>query len=550
MEPDTNDNLNRLTESFVMLLYDEILSSDVESTELEKDYSSDANVYRKVYYGSEVNENEAHDDPTAVTDCEAIVEKATELSEELPLSNPENFYADFCSRYMHFTNTVPTTYHAIDYFSKILEDLNYTFLAEKEPFKFDPNGGLYFSTRDLQSMVAIVVGGKWKPQNGFGIIGSHVDALTAKLKPSSLKSPVEGYELLGVAPYSGSLNHLWLDRDLGIAGRVLVRDPSTKKIFPKLISSGQHAICRIPTLAPHFGAAASHTYNKETRMVPVMAFGKDEPATREELASPLYGKHSLMLLRYVANLAQTSISNLVALDLELFDVQPAVRGGIKNDFMFAPRIDDRLCSFSAIFGLLELSSTLDLANYSGCSIVYLANNEEIGSATRTGAKGKFLNSVVERMASDLGYSHADIKVAFANSIILSADVTHLLNPNFTSAYLTHHFPLPNIGLTLKKDANGHVMTDLIGIAVMEAVAAKNGLTLQQFHIRNDMPSGGTIGPMLAVDTGARVIDVGLAQLSMHSIRAAAGYKEVGIGVETFKAFFKDWCLELGLIDYL
>lgn len=553
MEPASKDDLNRLVDSFVVLLYDGILSSDAETTELEylsdKDNVDDND---QINDNSQINHRKFQKYQTAGLDSTIVVGNETELP-ELPLSatRPDDFYEDFCSRYLNFTNTMPTTYHAIDYFSKILEDGHFTYLPEKEPFKFNSSGGLYFTSRDLQSLVALVVGAKWKPQHGFGVVGAHVDALTAKLKPTSLKSPVSGYELLGVAPYSGAMNHLWLDRDLGIAGRVLVKDPATKKIVPKLVSSGLHAICRIPTLAPHFGAAASHTYNKETQMVPVMAFGADEePATKEELASPLYGKHSLLLLRYVAKLAGTSVSSLVALDLDLFDVQPAVRGGIKNDFMFAPRIDDRLCSFSAIFGLLESSSTLDLANYSGCSIVYLANNEEIGSATRTGAKGKFLNSVVERMASDLDYTQADVKVAFSNSIILSADVTHLLNPNFTSAYLTDHFPLPNIGLTLKKDANGHVMTDLIGTVLMESVAAKNGLKLQQFHIRNGWPSGGTIGPMLAVDTGARVIDVGLAQLSMHSIRAAAGYKEVGLGVKTFKAFFKDWRLELDLIDYL
>ncbi|SGZ51691.1 CIC11C00000000885 [Sungouiella intermedia] len=547
MEPVNKDDIKGLLNSFVVLDTDGILSTDPETTELEQDFLTDEDDDRDTI-DNDIFISGSSIDTKLPENLEVSENVAPKVKESV---TSDAFYADYCSKYLHFTDTNPTTYHAIDYFSRLLESLNYRYLSEKEPMKFNAEGGLYFSSRDQQSLIALIVGGKWEPKNGFGIVGSHVDALTAKLKPTSLKSPVSGYELLGVAPYSGALNHLWLDRDLGIAGRVLIRDATTRSISAKLVSSGLHAICRIPTLAPHFGATAQKPYNKETKMVPVMAFGADdEPATKEELASPLYGKHSLILLRYVANLAGTSVANLVALDLDLYDVQAAVRGGIKNDFMFAPRIDDRLCSYSAIHGLLEFSSTLDLANYSGCSIVYLANNEEIGSATRTGARGKFLNSAIESLITSLGHSQTEVKVAFANSIILSADVTHLLNPNFTSAYLTNHFPLPNIGLTLKKDANGHVMTDLIGIAMMEAVAAKNELTLQQFHIRNDMPSGGTIGPMLAVDTGARVIDVGLAQLSMHSIRAAAGYKEVGIGVETFKAFFKDWRLELDLIDYL
>lgn len=532
-----NAGLNSPKMAALLEAYD-ILSSDLETTDLEPDIP-DPTEYRTQ------SSSEETDDELEQTIGEEPPKPELLSSED----TYEAFYADYCTRYLHFTNTNPTTFHAVDFFATVLQDLHFSYLSEKCEFDILPAGGLYYSTRDLQSLVAVVLGGKWKPENGIGVVGCHVDALTAKLKPTSVKKPVSGYQLLGVAPYSGALNHLWLDRDLGIAGRVLVKNSSSSKIEARLVSSGQHAVCRIPSLAPHFGAVSLVPYNKETQMVPVMAFGEEKPPTKEEEGAPLFGKHSLTLLRYVAELANTTVEQLVSLDLELFDVQTAVRGGIHNEFMFAPRVDDRLCSYSAIHALREYLAKIDLASYSGCSIVLLANNEEIGSGTRSGARGKFLNSVVERIVTARGRANS-VRTVFANSVILSADVTHALNPNFTSAYLEGHFPVPNTGLTLKKDANGHVMTDLVGTALMEAIAAKNGLTLQQFHIRNDMPSGGTIGPMLAVDTGARVVDVGLAQLSMHSIRATAGYKEAGLGVETFSAFFRDWREQLDLIDCL
>lgn len=528
-----------LSGSFICLQRDDILSSD-ETPGLNLDTGSDSSISLHAPKKGEVQGG-----------IRTIAPDAGETrSGALGSARNPDFYSDYCARYLHFTNTNPTTFHAVNHFADLLAKLGFEYFPETSASSF-PTTGKFYSTRDGQSLVAVVVGGKWEPHHGIGVVGCHVDALTAKLKPWLIKHSVSGYDLLGVAPYLGALNHLWVDRDLGIAGRVLVKDPGTGKIQQHLVSSGQHAVGRIPSLAPHFGAVANHTYNKETQMVPVISYGSDEDAaTADEKAAPLFGKHSLTLLRYVASLAKARVADLVGLDLELFDVQTATRGGIKNDFIFAPRIDDRLCSFSAISGLIDSISTIDLAKWAGCSIVYLANNEEIGSATRTGAKGKFLNSIVERLQAGLGYGPSDVLVTFANSIILSADVTHALNPNFTSAYLKDHFPVPNTGLVLKKDENGHVMTDLIGVALMEAIAKKKGLTLQQFHIRNDMPSGGTIGPMLAVDTGARVIDVGLAQLSMHSIRAMAGYKEVGIGVETFGAFFEEWRRNLDLIDYL
>lgn len=490
----------------------------------------------------------------SLNEAAPIQEKPTieEAAEEPAVAaKSESFYADWCADYMAFTDANPTTYHAVRHFAKVLDEAGFVYLSEKAPFKVSADGGLYYTIRGEQSLVAFAVGKKWTPTRGVGAVGSHVDALTAKLKPFSTKHDVKGYQMLGVAPYSGALNHLWLDRDLGIAGLVLVRDVRSRKVLSRLVSSGRHPICRIPSLAPHFGAAASRLpYNKETKMVPVIGYGTLTPeATQHEKKAPLYGKHSLALLRYVADLAGTSVEDIVLADLELYDVQAATRGGLSSEFIYAPRIDDRLCLYAAVHALVDLVQNLDLTEYDGFSAVLLANNEEIGSATRTGAKGKLLNSVVERVVSSRGYSSLEVPVVFANLVILSADVTHALNPNFLSAYLDGHYPVPNTGLTLKLDANGHVMTDLTGVALMHRIAAQRKLTLQQFHIRNDKPSGGTIGPMLAVDTGARVVDVGLPQLSMHSIRASAGYKEAGIGVETFAAFFQDWRAALDEIDY-
>lgn len=561
-----------MLQTFVVLNKDGILSSsDSESTGLESDHQSNSPQFPNLEQvlastsSKSLNSSITHSGlNSSVRIITPGAPRASKLSQNNqsptktlnhPLSQPrhntlDSYYNDVCLQYLDFTNNNPTTYHAVSHFTGVLESGLFARISEKD--RFDVGLGLrFFVTRGDQALVAVVVGKKWVPQNGFGIVGAHVDALTAKLKPSSLKSSVDGFQLLGVAAYSGALNHLWLDRDLGIGGSVLVKDPTTGQISSRLVTSGAHAICRIPSLAPHFGSAAAPLpYNPETKMIPVMGFGTADPEpTVEDQSSPLYGKHSLALLRFVAKLAGTKVADLVGLDLELFDVQHATRGGLDLEFMFAPRVDDRLCAFSAIHALTSLKD-VDLTIDDRCLIVLLANNEEIGSATRTGAKGKLLNSVVERLVLARGYGHAQVQQAFANSIILSADVTHSLNPNFKEAYLEGHYPLPNTGLTLKKDPNGNVMTDLVGVMLMESIASRSGLTLQQFHIRNDMPSGSTIGPMLAMDTGSRVIDVGLPQLSMHSIRATAGFKEPGLGIETFLAFFRLWRQELDLIEYL
>lgn len=537
-----NEELKEILKTFAVMNKDGILSTDEDIT--TEDETSDE--------GSDADDLKLRPNLTNTGISYSIP--------KLSISNTSNtksqYYENHSAEYLNFTNENPTTYHVIEYFKTILQENGFVYLPEGKPIDKETllKGGLFFTIRGGLSLVSFILGNKWEPKNGISGVGSHVDSLTVKLKPISEKANLDGYKLLGVAPYSGTLNKLWVDRDLGIGGCILIRDEKSGKIIRKLVSSSPHPIAKIPSLAEHFGAVADKRYNSETEMVPIIGYSNDddesEPLTDDEKNSPLIKKHSIDLLRYVSKILGYPMSSIIQLDLELFDVQQAARGGINNEFIFAPRVDDRLCSFSAIKSLIETSKAIDFENYDGFHAVYLTDNEEIGSATRTGAKGKLLNSVVDKII-DIKNSppSENLRLVFANSVILSADVTHALNPNFKSAYLKDHYPLLNTGLTIKIDPNGHVMTDSIGVTLIEEIANKNKLKLQKFHIRNDGRSGSTIGPMLAVDTGARIIDVGLPQLAMHSIRGTTGYKEAGLGVEIFNAFHKDWRKVYDNIDY-
>jgi aminopeptidase I len=171
-------------------------------------------------------------------------------------------------------------------------------------------------------------------------------------------------------------------------------------------------------------------------------------------------------------------------------------------------------------------------------VVGLFDDEEIGSLLRQGARGNFLTTVLERTIETLtGDKGADVLAqTYANSFLVSADVTHAVNPNFLNAYLQNHSPRLNVGLCVASDPNGHMTTDAISTALLQRVAEKVDAVLQVFQIRNDSRSGGTVGPMLSSKTGIRAIDAGLAQLSMHSIRATTGSLDPGLGVKIFKGF--------------
>ncbi|KAL2708195.1 Vacuolar aminopeptidase 1 [Kluyveromyces marxianus] len=459
-------------------------------------------------------------------------------------------FKEYSQDYIDFTYECPTVYHVVRYFGKLLEENGFKYISEKSDWD-DVHQGKYYTTRNGTNLCAFTLGSSWTPQKGVGAIGGHIDALTAKLKPASKKPEVEGFELLGVAPYGGTLNEIWLDRDLGIGGRVLVKDSKTGAVKSVLCDSTPHPIAKIPSLAPHFGAPAVGPFDKEDQTVPVIGYVgngdyDDDDADydlEDEKKSPLYGKHSIHLLRYIAQLLSVKVSEISQFDLDLFDVQKGTFGGLKDEFIFAPRIDDRICSFSAITALIEYCNSTPahvLENGSQFNLAALYDNEEVGSLSRQGAKGGLLESCVERVIANLFSDVAKTRTAFANSIIISADVNHMLNPNFNNVYLENHKPKPNVGITLALDANQHMATDVVGTALVEELARLNDDKIQYFQIKNNSRSGGTIGPSIASQTGARTIDMGIAQLAMHSIRATTGSKDVGLAVKFFSGFYKNW----------
>jgi len=242
-------------------------------------------------------------------------------------------------------------------------------------------------------------------------------------------------------------------------------------------------------------------------------------------------------------------SAIVNWELELFDTQPAQVGGMDKEFIFAGRIDDKLCSWAAIEALVASSDDTSpgIIKMVGCF-----DDEEIGSYLRQGARSNFTSSTIERICEGIAeeargsfgatvespsYGSNLLNQVLANSFLVSSDVCHAVNPNFLGVYLENHAPRLNVGVAVSYDSNGHMTTDSVSAALLKRVADKCGSTLQAFQIRNDSRSGGTIGPMTSSHLGCRAVDAGIPQLSMHSIRATTGSLDPGLGVKLYKGFF-------------
>ena len=461
--------------------------------------------------------------------------------------------------FLKFMTENPTVFHAVNTFTRQLASSGFECLSERDLWteKLKP-GGKYYTIRNGSALTAFTIGKEYEPGNGIAIVAGHVDALTAKLKPIPKLQSKAGYVQLGVAPYAGALNNTWWDRDLGVGGKVLVRDPKTGKTVEKLVKL-DWPIARIPSLAPHFGAAAIGPFNKETQMVPIIGLDKSDISGENQLqkgprieAGTFAATQPEGLVRAIASeMSIDDYSSIVNWELELYDTQPAQLGGLDKEFIFAGRIDDKLCCYAAIEALLASSehTSPSIIKMVGCF-----DDEEIGSLLRQGAKSNFMGSVIDRICEGMVYHKRAaaarygmltgpelgpnlINQTLANSFLVSSDVIHAVNPNFLGAYLENHSPRLNVGIAVSADSNGHMATDSVSTALLQRIAEKCGSTLQVFQTRNDVRSGGTIGPMTSSQLGMRAIDAGIPQLSMHSIRATTGSLDPGLGVMLFKGIF-------------
>lgn len=476
----------------------------------------------------------------------ASVAAPTQAPQPTPTGSPIN-PNDYSLPYCAFMSSNPTIFHAVDSFSKELEQHGYKKLTERAVWTSDlKRGGKFYVTRNSSSLIAFNIGKEYKSGNGLAIVAGHVDALTAKLKPVSQLPTKAGFQQLAVAPYAGALSDTWWDRDLGIGGRVLIKNPETGKVETKLVKL-DWPIARIPTLAPHFGSPSQGPFNKETQMVPIIGvdnsdlFEKSPTQSTDIKAGTFAATQPEKLVKIISKeIGVSDYSSILEWELELFDIQPAQLGGLEKDLIFAGRIDDKLCCYAAHHGLLASDENQSTGIV---KMVGMFDDEEIGSELRQGAKSNFMSSVIERITEAFAtgsYGPNLLSQTVANSFLVSSDVIHAVNPNFLNVYMENHAPRLNVGIAVSCDSNGHMTTDSVSQGILKEIASRCGSTLQRFQIRNDSRSGGTIGPMTSARIGMRAIDCGIPQLSMHSIRATTGNQDPGLGVKLFKGVFDNY----------
>jgi aspartyl aminopeptidase len=418
-----------------------------------------------------------------------------------------------------FIDASPTPYHAVQEVSRRLEAAGFRALDERAPFRISP-GERFYAVRGGGSIVAFIAGETAPSEAGFRLVGSHTDSPNLRVKPRA-DMRVHGHHQLGVEVYGSPLLHTWLDRDLGMAGRVSLLDGSTH-----LVRIDQ-PVCRISSLAVHLSptlAADGLRLNPQQHMVPTFALGNDTRPHLTEVLAKLLGKGGTSL----------SEGDVVAFDLALFDVQGAAFCGAERELLASARLDNLASCHAAVTALAESPS--GVAATRG---IVLYDHEEVGSQSAIGASSSFLRTLLDRIATAYTDSRSDAGArARLQSFLVSADMAHAIHPNHVDRHDPQHAPRLGSGPVIKVNANQSYATDGPSAAVFERACREAGFPAQRFVSRNDMRCGSTIGPISAARLGMRTVDVGNPMLSMHSCREVCAAEDVGKMVAALARVFE------------
>jgi aspartyl aminopeptidase len=357
------------------------------------------------------------------------------------------------------------------------------------------------------TLVAWRAGKSAPAERGFRILGAHTDSPNLRLKPQP-EYAKEGYLQWGVEVYGGAIVATWADRDLGLCGQVAVRRDGG--LSQELIRIDK-PIARIANLAIHLNREVNDkglVLNKQDHLPPLIGMGETEGSSH--------------LLQEICRELNCSADDVLGWDLCLFDVQPPAIGGLNDEFIFAPRLDNQASCYSALEALCSLTDAPE-----STAVVVLFDHEECGSRSERGADSSLLRNLLTRLERDHSeQAPGGLERAVTNSYLVSADMAHGVHPNFADRHDTNHKPLLNGGPVIKTNVNMRYATNAVTAARFREACQTEDVPFQEFVNRSDLACGSTIGPISAAALSIPTVDVGNAMLSMHSIREQSGAHDV------------------------
>ncbi len=418
-----------------------------------------------------------------------------------------------------FLRDSPTPYHAVASAVARLSAAGFGRVDERASWE-GLAGGRYYVVNEESAILAFVVPDA-KPPRAFRIIGAHTDSPNLRLKPKP-EYTKEGYLQLGVEVYGGVLLNSWLDRDLALAGRLLVRQDGG--VVSRLVKLDK-PLLRVPQLAIHFDRDVTEkglVLNKQEHLAPILGLAE---------------KGSEELAETCARAAGVKRADVVTLDLMLYDTVAPALGGAKEELIFSARLDNLAMCHAAVTALVEAAPGAAAAAATELvPLVALFDHEEVGSQSATGAESAFLPRVLSRIVTATGGTADDLARATSGSLCVSADMAHAVHPNYPDRHEARHRVALNGGPVLKVNSQQRYATSGRTAALFTELCRAAEVPLQHYVHRTDLPCGTTIGPITSTLLGIPTVDVGNPMLSMHSCRELAGAQDPEMMVRVLARF--------------
>jgi aspartyl aminopeptidase len=439
-----------------------------------------------------------------------------------------------------FIDASPSPFHACAEAGQRLEAAGFSLLAETDAFPAEP--GRYYLIRggSLIAWSSEAADGPTTAARPFRVVGAHTDSPNLRIKPQPDLARA-GWQLLGVEVYGGPLFNSWLDRDLGLSGRVAVR--GAEGVQTRLVKIDE-PVLRVAQLAVHLdrGANEGLTLNPQQHLTPLWGISTEPGDFRG----------------YLAAAVGVEAADVMSWDVMTHDLQPSRRIGRDLDLVAAPRLDNLATSYAGVRAMVQaverMANNGKTSRTSGTSttsspsasasastsppipVLVLFDHEEVGSQSERGAMSTLLPSVLERIVIAAGGGREDFHRALAGTVVASGDMAHATHPNYPERHEPQHQIAVNAGPVLKTNVRLRYATDSVGAAAFITACEQAGVPLQHFVSRGDMPCGTTVGPMTAALVGATTVDFGAPMLSMHSARELCGAKDPAMYAGALAAF--------------
>lgn len=451
-------------------------------------------------------------------------------------------YQENARKLLDFIDRSPSCFHVIENMKKELAAAGFCELKECDQWQLAA-GGAYYVTRNGSAIIAFRVPASGQCK-GYQILASHSDSPVFKVKENPEVDAEGAYVKLNVEKYGGMILSTWLDRPLSVAGRILVRSGSNgrgSRLETRLVNIDRDLVL-IPNLAIHMNREVNdgYKYSLKTDMMPLLGAlpasgfdsNTDSNSGSNSPDSPDSRPAKPSLTALLAAEAGVAGGDIVATDLYLYNRQKGTVWGADSEFISSAKLDDLECAYGSLMGILGADGGSEKV-----AVHCVLDNEEVGSGTKQGAAGTFLQDTLKRICSCLGGSEEDYLRAVASSFLISADNAHAVHPNRGDMADSVNRPKMNGGIVIKFSGNQKYSSDAVSAAVLKMLCEKADVPVQIYTNRSDIAGGSTLGNISTSQVSVNSVDIGLPQLAMHSAYETAGVRDITHLMEMAKTFF-------------